>query len=323
MKIQRREFIAGLGSAVGLPLAARAQQPKVPVVGILNPVGDSRQSLTATTFFQALNESGYYEGRDVVFELRSAENQYDRLPGLARDLVQRRVDVIVAGGPAAIAATSTIPIVFGVGSDPVELGLVSNLARPGGNVTGVTVLNRELMAKRLEILHELLPNENVVGLLVNPSNLNTDPVVRELWEVSQSRGWTLHVVAISTKSNLDTAVANLVQAGAGSFMFSLDSLFASSSDRLAALASHYRIPAIYQQREAVVNGGLMSYGGRPADEWRLVGQYTARILKGERPGDLPVQRATRIDFVINLKTAKALGLDIPATIYARADEVIE
>jgi putative ABC transport system substrate-binding protein len=324
--MRRREFITLLGGAAAWPLAARAQQPKVPVVGILNPVGDSRQSLTATTFFQALNESGYYEGRDVVFELRSAENQYDRLPGLARDLVQRRVDVIVAGGPAApaaIAATSTIPIVFGVGSDPVELGLVSNLARPGGNVTGVTVLNRELMAKRLEILHELLPNENVVGLLVNPSNLNTDPVVRELREVSQSRGWTLHVVAISTKSNLDTAVANLVQAGAGSFMFSLDSLFASSSDRLAALASHYRIPAIYQQREAVENGGLMSYGGRPADEWRLVGQYTARILKGERPGELPVQRATRVDFVINLKTAKALGIEVPTSILLRADEVIE
>jgi putative ABC transport system substrate-binding protein len=211
-----------------------------------------------------------------------------------------------------------------MGSDPVEFGLVSNLARPGGNVTGVTILNRELMAKRLEILRELLPNETVVGLLVNPNNLNTDPVVRELREVSQSKGSALHVVAVSTKSDLDTAIANLVQAGAGSFMYALDSLFASSFDRLGALASHYRIPAIYHFREAVVdNGGLMSYGGRPADEWRLVGEYTARILKGERPGDLPVQRATRVDFVINLKTAKALGLTIPLTLYARADELIE
>ena len=190
-------------------------------------------------------------------------------------------------------------------------------------MTGVTVLNRELMAKRLEILRELLPNETVVGLLVNPNNLNTDSVVRELREVSQSRGFALHVVAVTAKSDLDTAIANLVQAGAGSFMYSFDSLFASSSDRLAALASHYRIPAIYHFRRDVENGGLMSYGGRQADVWRVAGEYTARILKGERPGDLPVQRATSVDFVINLKTAKALGRTIPLTLLARADEVIE
>jgi putative ABC transport system substrate-binding protein len=326
MKMRRREFIAGLGSAVALPLAARAQQPKVSVVGILSsgPAGGG----VGTPFRQALNESGYYEGRNVVLEFRWAENQLDRLPGLARDLVQRRVDVIVAAGNinnalAAKAATSTIPIVFGIGSDPVEFGLVSNLARPGGNVTGTTTLNRELMAKRLEILHELLPNENAVGLLVNPSNLNTDPVVRELREVSQSRGWALNVVAVSSESNFDTAIANLVQAGAGSFMYALDTLFASSSDRLAALASHYRIPALYHLREAIEKGGLMSYGRRPGDADRLVGQYTARILKGERPGDLPVERATRVDLAINLKTAKALGLTIPLTLSARADELIE
>ena len=193
----------------------------------------------------------------------------------------------------------------------------------GGNVTGATNLNRELMAKRLEILRELLPNETGVGLLVNPNNLNTDSVVRELREVSQSRGFALHVVAVTTKSELDTAIANLVQAGAGSFMYALDSLFASSFDRLAALASHYRIPAIYHSGEAVANGGLMSYGGRPADEWRLVGQYTARILKGERPGDLPVQRLTKVELILNLKTAKALGLTVPPALLATADEVIE
>ena len=250
MKMRRREFISGLGSAVALPLAARAQQPKVPVVGFLSS-GSAVAETPPSAFRQALNERGYFEGRNVVFEFRWAEDQYDRLPGLARDLVQRRVDVIVTLGNintalAAKAATSTIPIVFAMGSDPVEFGLVSNLARPGGNVTGVTVLNRELMAKRLEILRELLPNETVVGLLVNPSNLNTDLVVRELQEVSQSKGSALHVVAVSTKSNLDTAIANLVQAGAGSFMYALDSLFASSLDQLTALASHYRIPAIYQ-----------------------------------------------------------------------------
>ena len=329
--MRRRDFIAGLGGTAAVwPLTASAQQPALPVVGFLSS-GNIEGTVTATVmaaFRQALNESGYYEGRNVVIEYRSADNHFDRLPGLARDLVQRRVDVIVSAGPintvlAAKAATSTIPIVFAMGSDPVEFGVVSNLARPGGNLTGVTILNRELMAKRLEILHELLPNETVVGLLVNPNNLNTDPVVRELREVSQSRGWALRIVAVSTKSDLDTATANLAQAGVGSFMYSLDSLFASSFDRLTALASYYRIPAIYHAREAVENGGLMSYGGRPADEWRLVGEYTARILKGERPGDLPVQRATRVDFVINLKTARALGLTIPLTLYARADELIE
>ena len=325
--MRRRDFISFVGGAAAAwPIAARAQQSAVPVVGFLCPAGGFRQSLAETGFFQALNEGGYYEGRNVVFEFRSAENQHDRLPELARDLVQRRVDVIVAGGPAAPAAkaaTSTIPIVFGVGADPVELGLVSNLARPGGNVTGATILNRELMAKRLEILRELVPNKTVVGLLVNPNNLNTDSVVRELREVSQSRGFALHVVAVTTKSDLDTAIANLVQAGAGSFMFSLDSLFASSSDRLATLASQYRIPAIYHHREAIENGGLMSYGRPAPGQGRLAGQYTARILKGERPGDLPVQRETRVHFVINLKTAKALGLTIPLTLYARADELIE
>jgi putative ABC transport system substrate-binding protein len=274
--MKRREFITLLGGAVAWPLAARAQQPKVPVVGFLSLInGEGKLAATSMAAFrQALNESGYYEGRNVVIEYRVADNQLDRLPGVARDLVQRRVDVIVSAGPintvlAAKAATSTIPIVFAMGSDPVEFGVVSNLARPGGNLTGVTILNRELMAKRLEILHELLPNETVVGLLVNPNNLNTDPVVRELREVSQSRGWALRVVPVSTKSDLDTAIANLVQAGAGSFMYVLDSLFASSFDRLVPLASHYRIPAIYHFREAVEDGGLMSYGGRIADEWRV------------------------------------------------------
>jgi putative ABC transport system substrate-binding protein len=239
--MRRRDFLTLLGGAAAVwPLAVRAQQPAVPVVGFLSSA--SAEVSRLATFRQALNESGYYEGRNVVIEFRLADNQFDRLPGLAHDLVQRRVDVIVAGGVvntalAAKAATSTIPIVFGMGSDPVEFGVVSNLARPGGNVTGVTILNRELMAKRLEILRELLPNETVVGLLVNPNNLNTDPVVRELREISQSRGWALHVAAVSTKSDLDTAIANLVQAGAGSFMYSLDSLFASSFDRLAALGA--------------------------------------------------------------------------------------
>jgi putative ABC transport system substrate-binding protein len=331
--MKRRDVITLLGGAAAWPLAARAQQPALPVIGFLSsgpaegPAEGEGVGTRFASFRRALNESGYVEGRTVLIEHRRADMQYDRLPTLARELVQRRVSVIVTAGAinsalAAKAATATIPIVFATGSDPVELGLVSNLARPGGNVTGVTNLNRELMAKRFEILRELLPNENVVGLLVNPNNPNTDSTVRELREVSRSKGSALHVVAVNTKSNLDTAVANLVQAGAGSFTY-LDTLFSSSVDRLAALASHYRIPAIYPDREAIEYGGLMSYGGRPSEEWRLLGQYTARILKGERPADLPVQQATRVDFVINLKTAKALGLTVPLTLLGRADEVIE
>ena len=325
--MRRRQFLTLVGSAAAAwPLTARAQQIAVPVVGFLNST-TAEDNPRVASFRRALNERGYVEGRNVVIEYRWAENHYERLPALAADLVQRRVAVIVAAGnsaaPAAKAATATIPIVFALGSDPVQLGLISNLARPGGNVTGVTNLNQELTAKRLEILRELLPNVTLVGLLVNPNNPNTGPTVRELREVSQSRGSALHVVAVSSESDLDTAIANLVQAGAGSFTHAIDSLFSSSFNRLAALASHHRIPAIYSGREAVESGGLMSYGGRTSDEWRLVGQYTARILKGEEPGDLPVQQTTRVDFVINLKTAKALGLTIPPALLARADEVIE
>ena len=230
--MRRRDFITLLGGAAAAwPLAARAQQRALPVIGFLTsgPAEGELVSPRFAAFRRALNESGYVEGRTVLIEYRRADYQYDRLPALAADLVERRVAVIVAGGNintalAAKAATATIPIVFANGSDPVEFGLVSNLARPGGNVTGVTNLNRELIPKRLEILRELLPNENVVGLLVNPNNPNTDSTVRELREVSQSKGSALHVVAVSTKSNLDTAVANLVQAGAGSFMYALDAL---------------------------------------------------------------------------------------------------
>jgi putative ABC transport system substrate-binding protein len=325
--MRRREFIAGLGSAATWPPPAWAQQPALPVIGFLSSAIRDGSDSRLPSFRRALNESGYVEGRNVVIEYRYADNQYDRLPALAADLVARRVAVIVAAGnsaaPAAKAATMTIPIVFATGSDPVQLGLVSNLARPGGNVTGTTLLSQELMAKRLEILRELLPDVTVIGLLVNPNNPNTDPTVRELRELSQSRGAGLRVVAVTSQSDLDNAIANLVQAGAGAFMHAIDSLFSSSFDRLVALASYYRIPAIYPAREAVDKGGLMSYGGRPSDEWRLLGQYTARILKGERPGDLPVQQATRVDFVINLKTAKALGLTIPETLLATADEVIQ
>ena len=329
--MRRRDFITLLGGAAAAwPLAATAQQPAVPVVGFLvsGPAAQEVMGFRLAAFHQALNESGYYEGRNVQIEFHWDENQFDRVTALVLDLAQRRVAVIVVSGVinaalAAKAAVRDIPIIFATGSDPVQFGLVSNLARPGGNVTGVTIRNRELMAKRLEILRELLPNETAVGLLVNPNNLNTDPIVRELREVSQSRGWALHVVAVSSESNLDMAIASLVQAGAGAFMYALDSLFASSFNRLTALASQNRIPAIYHTRDAVENGGLMSYGGRPADEYRLVGQYTARILKGEWPGDLPVQQATKVELIINLKTAKALGVTVPPSLLARADEVIE
>jgi putative ABC transport system substrate-binding protein len=328
--MKRREFIAGLGgAAVGWVLTARAQNPALPVIGFLGSAtakGGYQNRLSG--FRRGLNEGGYVEGRNVLIDFRWAENQYDRLPALAVDFVQHRVAVIVAAGAinaalAAKAATTTIPIVFAVGSNPVQLGLVSSLARPEGNVTGITTLNRDLMAKHLEILHDLLPNVSAFGLLVNPHNPNSDSIVRELKQVSDSQGWVLHVVDVNTEAELDTAIATLVQVGTGAFMHATDAIFSSSFERMVALASRYRIPGIYSGRDAVESGGLMSYGGRTTDEYRLLGQYTARILKGERPGDLPVQQATRVEFVINLKTARALGLSIPPALLVRADEVIE
>ena len=327
--MRRRDFITLLGGAAAAwPLAARAQRA-MPVIGFLgtSTAEGGRRQLVA--FREGLNESGFIEGRNVAVEFRWADNQYDRLPALAADLVQRHVAVIVVavGAPntvfAAKAATATIPIVFGVGSDPVQLGLVASLARPGGNLTGVTSLGRELQAKRLEILRELVPNVTAIGLLVNPNNPNTEPSVRELQQLARAGAWALHVAAVTTESDFDTAIASLVRAGAGALLPAADSLLSSSSDQIVALANRYRVPAIYTQRYAVENGGLMSYGNSLAEEYRLVGQYAGRILKGEKPADMPVQQATKVELVINLNAAKALGIAVPLSLAYRADELIE
>jgi putative tryptophan/tyrosine transport system substrate-binding protein len=326
--MNRREIIALLGSAAMLPVAAKAQS--MPVIGFLGsttPEGYRRQ---VAAFRQGLDEGGYVEGRNVAIEFRWAENQYGRLPELAADLVQHHVAVIVTVGAvnaalAAKASTTAVPIVFGLGSDPVQLGLVNTLARPGGNLTGVTRLSRELLAKRLEILRELLPNITAIGLLVNPNNPNTEPSVRELQALGRAGGWTLHVVAVTSESGFDDAFTSLVQVKAGAFLHGTDALLNSSTsfDRMVALATSHNIPAIYSEGYVAEAGGLMSYGGNLTDQYRQIGVYTGRILKGDKPADLPVQQSTKVELIINLKTAKALGLTVPLALLTRADEVIE
>jgi putative tryptophan/tyrosine transport system substrate-binding protein len=325
--MKRREFIAGLGAAAW-PLAGRAQQPKMPVVGVLSSVSPDGYLPQAAGVVRGLADTGYIEGRNVSIEWRWAQDQNDRLPMLAADLVQRRVAVIIAIGSvraplAAKAATTTIPIVFGFGSDPVELGLVYSLSRPGRNITGVTLISRELLLKRLDLLRKLVPDAVTVGLLVNPDNPNTAPSVRELEGLARINGWVLNVVEVRTASDLDGAFATLAQRRTGVLLHATDAFFASQGARLAALAARYAIPAIYTTRETVLAGGLMCYGANIADQYGKVGIYAGRVLKGERPAELPVMQPTKFDFVINLKTAKALGLTLPETLLASADEVIE
>jgi putative ABC transport system substrate-binding protein len=274
--IRRREFILTLGGAAAWPLAAAHAQQTVPVVGFLGSTAAEGYKDRVTAFRRGLTESGYIEGRNVAIEFRWAENRYDRLPALAAELVQRPVAVIVVTGAVNAvltvkAATTTIPIVFGVGSDPVQVGLVPSLARPGGNLTGVTSLARELLAKRLEVLRELLPKITLIGLLVNPNNLNTEPNVRELQQLAQASGLALHVVAVTSESNLDMAIATLVRGGAGAFLYATDALFTELKDQMVALAARYRIPAIYSDPAPVENGGLLSYGSSRAEQYRLVG----------------------------------------------------
>ena len=329
--MRRREFITligGAGATAALPRAARAQQLAMPVIGFLGSTTPDAFQHQISAFRHGLGEGGYIEGRNFVIEFRWAENQYDRLPALAADLVQRHVAIIVAAGAAdaaraAKAATATIPIVFVLGSDPVQLGLVTSLARPGGNLTGITRLSRELLAKRLEILRELLPSVTSIGLLVNPNNLNTEASVRELQGLAQFGGWTLHVVTVTSEFDFDRAFATLVDLKGGAFLHATDSLFSSSFDRIVALAIRHRIPAIYTERTAAQNGGLMSYGTSLTDAYRQVGIYVGRILQGKNAADLPVQQITKIELTLNLKAAKALGIAFPPALLARADEVIE
>ena len=326
--MRRREFICFFGSvAATWPLAARAQQSAMPVIGFINAAPAQSYEPQLAAFLKGLDEKGYADGRNVTIEYRWAEGHSDRLPSMAADLVHRQVTVIAATTtPAALAAkaaTTTIPIVFTTVGDPVQLHLVTSLNRPGGNVTGVTQLNVEVAPKRLELLHELVPTASVVALLVNPINPNAETNTKELQAAARTLGLELHVLNASTERDFDAVFAKLIQLRAGGLVIGADSLFSSRSEQLAALALRHAVPTIYQDRDFAVAGGLLSYGTDFRETYRLAGNYTGRVLKGEKPADLPVQQATKVEFYINLKTAKALGLNVPAAMQARADEMIE
>jgi putative ABC transport system substrate-binding protein len=327
--IGRREFITLLGgAAAGWPVATRAQAPAVPVIGILGATSAAGFAPEMAAFHQGLEALGYREGLNVRLEQRWANNEYDRLTALADDLVGRQVTVIsaIGGNPVALAAkaaTTTIPIIFYVGADPVQLGLVASLNRPGGNVTGVAGLNVEVGPKRLELLHELRPTAEIVALLVNPTNPNAAKLSTDLEAAAQKLALSLRVLHAKAERDFVMAFAALAQLRAGALLIGGDGLFRARSEQLAALTVHYSMPSMFQYREFVAAGGLMSYGGNIIDSYRLVGVYTARILKGEKPANLPVQQSTKAELIINMKTAKLLGLEVPPTLLARADEVIE
>ncbi len=325
--MNRRDVLMLGGIAIAWPLAARAQQKVMPVIGFLSPGSSGPFAPFVAAFRQGLNESGFVEGQNVLIEYRWAEGRYDRLPELAADLVGRKVDVMLAGGPPAAHAakntTSTIPIVFHAGADPIAEGLVASLARPGGNLTGVSLMATEIAPKRLELLSELVPQARVIALLVNPNNQNVEPTMREMQEAARAKGVELSILKAGTESEIDTAFATLVQLHAGALVVGADVFFSSRIEQLAALASNHAIPAIYEWREFVVAGGLISYGASLAGVYRQDGIVVGRVLKGAKPADLPVEQPTKFELVVNLKTAKGLGLTVPQSILARADEVIE
>jgi putative ABC transport system substrate-binding protein len=325
--VRRRALMTLLGSAtVAWPLGALAQQKAMPAIGYLSGVSAVAPFLAA--FRQALAETGYVEGQNVAIEYRWAEGHYDRLPALAVDLVGRKVDLIVtAGGPAsalaAKGATSTIPIVFIAVGDPVGIGLVTSLVRPGGNVTGLSIVTTDLIPKLLELLSELVPQARVIAVLLNPNNANTERNTGDVQEAARAKGVQLHILKAATESEIDAAFTTLVNLRAGALVIGGDAFFFLQREQLAALASRYAVPAIYAQREFADVGCLISYGASLTENHRQAGSYVGKILKGAKPADLPIQQPTKFELVINLKTAKALGLTIPQSLLARADEVIE
>ena len=326
--MRRRDFVILLAGAMGgRPSALRAEQKAMPVIGFLG-VASVPNAPYATAFDQGLREAGYVEGQNVVIEYRWAEGHYDRLSALAADLVGRKVDVIVTTGGTAVAreaksATSTIPIVFFIGGDPVEDGLVASLARPGGNLTGTTIITVELMPKLFELLSELVPRAGVIALLVNPNNPNVERVMRDVQDAARAKGIELSTLKAGTESEIETAFVTLVQLQAGALVVGADAFFNSQREQFVALASRDAIPAIYEWREFPAAGGLISYGPSFTAANRQVGAYVGRIHKGTNPADLPVQQPTTFELVVNLKTARTLGLTVPPSILARADEVIE
>jgi putative ABC transport system substrate-binding protein len=327
--MRRREFITVLvATAVSWPLPVRAQQPNIPLVGFLNVASSHDFRPMADAFRQGLQETGYAEGQNVAIEYRWAEGHSDRLPAMLADLIHRQVVVIVATSTqaalAAKAATKTIPIVFETGGDPIQLGLVASLNRPGGNVTGVTQLTGNLVPKELEVLHELLPTAKMVALLVNPANpALAEEETREATSATQMLGLELHVLKASTEEQLEAVFANLGQLRVGGLVVGPETFFTSHPGQLAALAIRHAVPTIYKGREFAAAGGLVSYGTSITSSYHLAGVYTGRVLKGDKPADLPVQQTTKIDLYINLKTARALGITVPLPLSGRADEVIE
>jgi putative tryptophan/tyrosine transport system substrate-binding protein len=328
--LQRREFISLLGGAAAAwPLATRGQQPAMPVIGFLNAGSAAPFAQCVAGFRQGLSDTGYVEGHNVAIDFRWSEGQYDRLPTLASDLVQRGVAIIVVSGGAvsafaAKAATSTIPILFVIGDDPVKTGLVPSLNRPGGNITGMTLFISTLMAKRFELLSEIMPTSSAaIALLVNPKNPNAEADTKEMEIAARTSGRELRVFSASTESEIDSAVTTIRDQRIGAFLLGTDPFFYSRRDKFVTLTAHFGVPAIYFVREFPAAGGLMSYGPSFVNEWRQAGLYAGRILKGAKPSDLPVLQPTKFELVINLKTAKALGLTVPPTLLAVADEVIE